>query len=246
MVGLVVTSVAKAAVFEPLTAVLTGKFEQIKSVILNENSSRTNVILGEKNVSLYGGGTIFDEMCGNKTAISLHSFYQINTVQAERAYAIAAEYAQLKRDETLLDLYCGAGTIGLSMARSVKKLIGVEIVPSAIEDAKKNAAENGIENAEFICADAGKAARILYERGESPDVIIADPARKGCSADTLSYMVKMNPSRIVMISCNPATAARDCAILSEMGYVSEKCKAVDFFPGTNHVETVCLMSRKDK
>jgi 23S rRNA (uracil1939-C5)-methyltransferase len=245
MVCLVVTSLKAAAVFKPFAKKLADEYSGIKSVLLNENAKRTNVILGERSELIYGREVIYDVMCGNRISISLHSFYQINTVQAERVYETAAEYAQLSGDEYLLDLYCGAGTIGLSMARRARKLTGIEIVSSAIEDAKKNAVANGIENAEFICADAGKAARLLYSRGETPDVIIADPARKGCTPDALEYMVKMNPKQIVMISCNPATAARDCAILSESGYRAVKCRAADFFPRTCHVETVVLMSRKE-
>lgn len=185
-------------------------------------------------------------MCGNDIEISPLSFYQVNTIQAERLYEIAADYAQLTGKKTLLDLYCGAGTIGLSMSKKVKKLIGVEIIESAIDNAKRNAAANNVTNAEFICGDAGKIAEILYSRGERPDVIIADPARKGCTRDALEYMAKMSPDRIVMISCNHATAARDCAVLEELGYKTVKVKGVDLFGRTGHVETVCLMSRKDK
>ena len=129
------------------------------------------------------------------------------------------------------------------MADSVKKLIGVEIIQSAVDNAEKNAAQNGITNAEYICADAEQAAEMLYQRGERPNVIIADPARKGCTSETLKYMAKMNPDRIVMISCNHATAARDCAVLEKMGYITVKCRAVDMFPRSTHVETVVLMSR---
>lgn len=160
--------------------------------------------------------------------------------------SIAADYAQLTGKETLLDLYCGAGTIGLSMSKKVKKLIGVEIIESAIDNAKRNAAANNVTNAEFICGDAGRIAEILYSRGERPDVIIADPARKGCTRDALEYMAKMSPDRIVMISCNHATAARDCAVLEELGYKTVKVKGVDLFGRTGHVETVCLLSREDK
>ena len=165
-------------------------------------------------------------------------------MQAEKLYGIAREYAGLTDNEILLDLYCGAGTIGLSMADSVKKLVGVEIIPSAIENAKRNAELNGISNVEFICADAGKAAEMLFKRGERPDVIIADPARKGCTPETLEYMAKMSHDRIVMVSCNHATAARDCAALREFGYQTVKCRAVDMFPRTGHVETIVLLQRE--
>ena len=229
-----------------LVGELCKKYADIKSIVFNENSRKTNCILGQKLVTAYGSDTIHDTMCGNDIEISPLSFYQVNTIQAERLYEIAADYAQLTGKETLLDLYCGAGTIGLSMSKKVKKLIGVEIIQSAIDNAKRNAATNNVTNAEFICGDAGKIAEILYSRGERPDVIIADPARKGCTRDALEYMAKMSPDRIVMISCNHATAARDCAVLEELGYKTVKVKGVDLFGRTGHVETVVLMSRKDK
>lgn len=246
MVCFVVTSLKSGMIFKPLADKLAEKFTDIKSIVLNENAKKTNVILGERLKTIYGSDTITDIMCGNKIEISPLSFYQVNTLQAEKLYAIAAEYAALSGGEILLDLYCGAGTIGLSMADKVKKLIGVEIVAPAIENARRNAERNNIENAEFICGDAGKIAGILYSRGERPDVIIADPARKGCTPEALEYMAKMQPDRIVMVSCNHATAARDCAILDKLGYQPIKCRAVDLFPRSTHVETVCLLSRKDK
>ena len=243
MVGLIVTTADCAGTFKPLAKQLSEHFPEIKSVLLNVNSRRTNAILGDRVIPLSGSDRIFDTMCGRRVAISLHSFYQINTLQAERVYRLAAELAGLTGTERLLDLYCGAGTIGLSMADKVSKLIGVEIVPQAVENARENAAANGLTNAEFICADAGKAAAMLLERGELPDVIIADPARKGCTPDTLECMAKMSPRRIVMISCNPATAARDCAALGKLGYRTVCVTAADLFPRTNHVETVVLMTR---
>ena len=243
MLCFVVTNIREGRIFRPLGNELFAKYPDIKSVVLNENPLKTNAILGNKLETIYGNDTITDIMCGNKIEISPLSFYQVNTVQAERLYSIAAEYADLKGSELLLDLYCGAGTIGLSMASKVKKLIGVEVIPQAIENAKRNASANGITNSEFICGDAGKIAELLFNRGERPDVIIADPARKGCTRDTLEYMAKMSPEKIVMISCNHATAARDCAILEELGYKAQKCRAVDLFPRSTHVECVVLMSK---
>lgn len=243
MLCLVVTDIKKAACFDELIAELTKSFPEIKSITLNENPSNTNVILGKKTVTAHGSDTIKDTMCGNLITISPQSFYQVNTLQAERLYAIAREYAQLTENSILLDLYCGAGTIGLSMCKNIKKLIGVEIIPQAIENAKLNARQSGVSNAEFICGDAGKIAKLLFERGERPDVIIADPARKGCDRQSLEYMAKMQPDRIVMISCNHATAARDCAILEELGYKTLKVRGVDMFPRTTHVECVCLLER---
>ena len=244
MVCLVVTNIKKCGKLYGVAGVLLQRFSDIVSIILNENSKNTNVIMGKKFSLLYGKEYITDIMCGNKVKISANSFYQVNTIQAERLYSLAEEYAGLKSNDILLDLYCGAGTIGLSMASKVKKLIGVEIIDSAIENAKENAKSNGIENAEFICGDAGEIAKILYERGERPNVIIADPARKGCDRETLEYMAKMCPDRIVMISCNHTTAARDCAIMGELGYKVEKYRAVDLFPRTTHVETVVQLVRK--
>lgn len=246
MVCIVVTSLAESKCLSDLTNILADKFADVKSIVLNENPKKTNVILGKHFNTVYGSDTISDIMCGNKIILSPQSFYQVNTTQAEKLYAIAAEYAKAGKNDILLDLYCGAGTIGLSMASRFKKVIGVEIIETAIENAKINAKMNGIDNAEFICGDAGKVSEILYERGERPNVIIADPARKGCDRTTLEYMAKMSPDRIVMISCNHTTAARDCAILQELEYEVVKYRAVDLFPRTTHVETVVLMSRTEK
>jgi len=227
----------------PLCERLKEKFEETKSIVMNINPDNTNVILGKRTVNLYGNGCISDTMCGNVIDIAPEAFYQVNTNQAERLYAQATEFAEFKGDELLLDLYCGAGTIGLSMADRVKKLVGVEIIPQAVENAKKNAEINGVENAEFICADAGMAAKQLAKKGLKPDVVVLDPPRKGCDADTLEAVVSMSPQKIVMISCNPATAARDCGVLCEKGYKAQKVRAVDLFPRTTHVECVVLMSR---
>ena len=229
----------------PLCEKLREKFDETKSIVMNINPDNTNVILGKRTVALYGNGCISDTMCGNTIDIAPEAFYQVNTYQAERLYAQAAEFAEFKGDELLLDLYCGAGTIGLSMADRVKKLVGVEIIPQAVENAKKNAKINGVENAEFICADAGKAAKQLAEKCLKPDIVVLDPPRKGCDADTLEAIVSMCPEKIVMISCNPATAARDCGFLSANGYNAEKVRAVDLFPRTTHVECVVLLSRNE-
>ncbi len=220
------------------------EFPEIVSVVLNINHKASNVILGSECITLSGSDVIVDTMCGKTVEISPLSFYQVNTLQAERLYGIAAEYAELTGRETLLDLYCGAGTIGLSMADKVKRLIGVEIVLPAVLNARRNAEGNGIHNAEFICADAGTAAKELIARGDRPDVIIADPARKGCDRLALDAMTELSPGRIVMVSCNHATAARDCAYLSQHGYSVVKCRAVDLFPRTSHVECVVLMARR--
>lgn len=242
MVCLIVTR--KSEKLTPLANQIAKKFKDVKSVVMNINPDRTNVILGKKTSVLFGKGYITDVMCGNKIRLSPESFYQVNSVQAQKLYKIAEEYADFKGDEHLLDLYCGTGTIGLSMARSVKKLIGVEIISQAVKNAEENARENGICNAEFICSDAGKAAKLLAENGEKLDVIILDPPRKGCDNVTLDSVLKMRPKKIVMISCNPATAARDCKYLCDNGYVTVKARGVDLFPRTGHVETVVLLSRE--
>lgn len=226
-----------------LVSMLRERLPQLKTVVLNTNTERTNVITGSLCRTLYGEGFITDELCGLRFRISPLSFYQVNRDQAERLYTKAAEFADLKGDETLLDLYCGTGTIGLSMASRAKSLIGVEIVPQAIEDAKKNARENGITNAEFICADAAAAAYQLDRRGVRPDCIILDPPRKGCDSSLIRTVAGMSPKRVVYVSCDPATLARDVKLFSELGYNMEKAVPVDMFPRTVHVETVVLMIR---
>lgn len=230
--------------FKHISEEISKLFPEIKSIILNINPDKTNVVLGKRNKILFGEGYITDIMCKNKVQISHHSFYQINTSQAEKLYGIVKEYADLNGDETLLDLYCGIGTIGFSLVKNVKKLIGVEIVPDAIENAKLNAKLNGISNAEFICGDAGTVANELIKRGETPDIIIADPARKGCDSVSLDAMLKMNPKKIVMVSCNPTTCARDVKYLCDNGYNAVKGQAVDMFPRTGHVESIVLLSHK--
>ncbi len=243
MVGLVVTKNCHLE-YKPLSDELMSKYNEIKSVMLNINSDNTNVILGKKTLLLAGREYIEDIMCKKRIKLSLQSFYQVNTHQAEKLYSIAAEYAQLSGNETLIDLYCGAGTIGLSMSDKVKKLIGVEVVSQAVDNAKENAKLNNVLNAEFICADAGQAALMLENNNTKPDVVILDPPRKGCDLQTIESVCAMNPDRIVMISCNPATAARDAKIFAEKGYYIKKGRAVDLFPRTTHVECVTLLSRK--
>ncbi|MBE6822643.1 MAG: 23S rRNA (uracil(1939)-C(5))-methyltransferase RlmD [Ruminococcaceae bacterium] len=218
----------------------------LKSVIINVNRERTNVVLGKKCRTVWGEDTITDMLCGLKFHISPLSFYQVNRDQAERLYTIAGEYAGLTGGETLLDLYCGTGTIGLSMAKKAGKVIGVEIVEQAVEDAKRNAERNGIANAEFLCADAAKAADMLKNRGVRPDVVVLDPPRKGCDSSLIETVVKMGPERVVYVSCDPATLARDLKIFAQQGYVPKELTPVDMFPRTSHVECVVLMSRVDK
>ena len=231
---------------EKLIKNLTETDETVCSVVLNINREKTNVILGGQCTTIYGEDYIEDELCGLTFRISPLSFYQVNPTGAKLLYEKAAEMAELKKTDTLLDLYCGAGTIGLSMADKVKKVVGVEIIEQAVENAKENARLNGIENAEFFCSDAAEVSAELFEKGFMPDVIVLDPPRKGCSREMIDTAVKLNPKRIVYVSCDPATLARDCKIFGELGYQTKKAVAVDMFPRTVHVETVCLMSRKEK
>ena len=217
--------------------------ENLHSVQLNINREKTNVILGNKCKLLYGEEYITDILCGVKVRLSPLSFYQVNRATAEKLYAKAAEYAE-PDGKTVLDLYCGAGTIGLSMAHKAKRIIGAEIVPEAIEDAKYNARLNGIENAEFICADAAKAAKLLNEKGLNPDVIILDPPRKGCSPELIDTVAKdFHPERVVYVSCDPATLARDIKLFSEKGYTLKEYTPVDMFPRTAHVECCAMICR---
>ena len=227
---------------------LREQFADIATILLNVNSKNTNVILGTETHTLYGPGYIEDTLCGVPVQLGPLSFYQVNTLAAERLYGIAAQYAQLTPDDLLLDLYCGMGTIGLSMVGRCRELVGVEIVPEAIESAKANAARMGDAVAAkscFFCADAGQAATRLAAEGLHPDVVMLDPPRKGCDEATLSAVVRMAPRRVVYVSCNPATAARDAAWLENNGYHAEKVQPVDLFPRTKHCETVCqLVLRK--
>ena len=225
---------------------LREQFADIATILLNVNSKNTNVILGTETHTLYGPGYIEDTLCGVPVQLGPLSFYQVNTLAAERLYGIAAQYAQLTPDDLLLDLYCGMGTIGLSMVDHCRELVGVEIVPEAIESAKANAARMGDAVAAkscFFCADAGQAATRLAAEGLHPDVVMLDPPRKGCDEATLSAVVRMAPRRVVYVSCNPATAARDAAWLEQNGYHTEKVQPVDLFPRTKHVETVVLLSK---
>lgn len=226
-----------------LVSMLKDHLPQLQTVVLNINTQKTNVITGKECRTLYGEGYITDELCGLQFRISPLSFYQVNRTQAEKLYTYAAGFADMKQDETLLDLYCGTGTIGLTMARQVKRLIGVEIIPQAIEDAKRNAEENGIKNAEFICADAATAAKQLSDRHITPNCIILDPPRKGCDSSLIQTIAEMSPDRVVYVSCDPATLARDVRRFGEVGYTVKKAMPVDMFPRTPHVETVVLMTK---
>ena len=229
---------------DEFTKSVVSKFSEIETVLINVNRRRDNVLLGDEYETLYGNGYIEDTLLGYKFKISPASFYQINHKQTERLYSLVSSLAAPEKEDTVLDLYCGIGTIGLTMAKKVKKLIGIEIVPAAIDNAKENARINGVKNAEFICADAGTGAKMMIERGEKIDTVIVDPPRKGCDKETIEAIKTINPEKIVMVSCNSATLARDLAALSEFGYKIGTVYPLDMFPGTVHVETVALLSRQ--
>ena len=218
---------------------------QLTTVLINRNTARTNVILGRDTRTVLGPGVIEDTLAGVPIQMGVHEFYQVNTPAAELLYTKAKEFARLQPDDFLLDLYCGMGTIGLSMKPHCRRLVGVEVVPQAVEGAKAVAAHLGLppEEADFYCMDAGEAATRLASEGAHPDVIVVDPPRKGCDNATLTAIVQMAPRTLVMVSCNPSTAARDAKFLCEQGYTLEKVQPVDLFPRTRHVEAVLLLTK---
>lgn len=217
--------------------------DKITSIILNINKKRTNLVLGDKNLTLWGKSTISAELCGLKYDISANSFFQVNPIQTEVLYRTAIDFADISPKDTVMDIYCGIGTISLTAAKSAKYVAGIEIVPQAISDAKENAAKNKIANADFFCGSAENLVPELIKKGQKPDIIILDPPRKGSDEKTLSAIISAAPKRIVYVSCNPATLARDARFLAEHGYSLKKATAVDMFPHTTHVECVVLMSR---
>lgn len=225
-----------------LAKALGEKYPEIKGITININKEKTNVIYGDTEIELYGSKTISDTMLGKKFSVSPRSFYQVNTPMAEKLYEIAGILAE-PSGKVVIDLYCGAGTIGLTMADRAKKVIGVEIEKSSVENANLNKKLNNADNAEFYCGDAGKMTDILREKGVKADVVIVDPARKGCDQRTLDNIVSFDPERIVMVSCNPATAARDCKYLEGCGYRTISVQAVDLFSRTVHVECVILLTK---
>ena len=215
------------------------------TLVLSVNTKKGNAVLGDKFVTLYGPGYIEDTLCGLNFRLSPRSFYQVNHHQAQRLYETAISLAGIAKEDTVLDLYCGVGTITLAMASAAGKVIGVEVIPQAVEDARDNAHRNGIENAEFFCGDAGQAALELEKNGVRPDVVVVDPPRKGLNADTIEALSRMAPRRIVYVSCDPATLARDVALLKQRGYTLQSAAAADLFPRCAHVETVaCLGGKK--
>jgi 23S rRNA (uracil1939-C5)-methyltransferase len=219
---------------------------ELKSIVINTNRENTNVILGVRNKTLWGKDTILDNIGPFEFEISPLSFFQVNPIQTEVLYNKALEHASLTGRETVVDAYSGIGTISLFLSQKAKRVIGIEVVPDAVEDAIKNAHRNNIDNVEFIEGEAEKVMPRLYKEGLRPDVIVVDPPRKGCEVDFLETAVGMEPDRIVYVSCNPETLARDLAYLDEKGYRAIEVQPVDMFPQTSHVECCCLLSRTDK
>lgn len=231
---------------EELVKMLRGECEAVTSVILNINTKKSNNVLGNENIALYGNDTIRDTLCGIEFEISPHSFFQINPVMTHKLYNKALELAQLTGEECVMDIYCGIGTISLCAAKKAKSVIGVEIVEAAINDAKKNALANGIENAKFYASSAEDIVPKLIEEGTRPDVVILDPPRKGSDEKTLTAIASASPERIVYVSCNPATLARDAKFLCKNGYSLDCAYGFDMFSNTVHVETVALLKRQLK
>ena len=214
------------------------------TLVLSVNEKPGNVILGDEFITLSGPGYIEDTLCGLTFRLSPRSFYQINHHQAQRLYEAAISLGEISGDDLVMDLYCGVGTITLALARKAKKVIGVEVIPQAIEDARENARRNGIENAEFFCADAGKAALELEKQGIKADVVVVDPPRKGLNADAIEALARISPRRIVYVSCDPATLARDVALLKDRGYQLSKIQTADLFPRCAHIESIALMTKR--
>ncbi len=211
------------------------------TLLLTINTKKGNAVLGDEFITLYGPGFIEDTLCGLSFRLSPRSFYQVNHHQAQRLYEAAISQAQITKEDTVLDLYCGVGTITLAMAKAAGRVIGVEVVAEAVADARENARRNGIMNAEFFCGDAGQAALMLEKQGVKADVVIVDPPRKGLNADTIEALSRFAPRRIVYVSCDPATLGRDVALLKERGYVLQNALAADLFPRCSHVESICTL-----
>ena len=245
--GTLVCIVANGAAPRSLKALvddLTAALPDLQGIVWNENRQRTNVVLGPVFETVWGRGELEETLCGLRFQLSPRSFFQVNRAQAQRLYELALDLADLKETTTALDLYCDTGTITLLMARRAGKVYGVEVIEPAVEDARANARRNGLENAEFLCADAGEAAERFAAEGIRPEVIVVDPPRKGLSPEVVEAMGRMAPDRIVYVSCDPATLARDVTRLREAGYGLRSAQAVDMFPRCAHVETIVLLQRE--
>lgn len=239
-----VTNTEKIEKEQELVSYITLKYKEIKTIVKNINNKNTNVILGRENKVLFGDGYIYDYLGEFKFKISPMSFYQVNPIQTEKLYSKAVEYAGLTGNETVFDLYCGIGTIGIFASKNVKKLYGIETVPEAIEDAWQNAKANNLENAEFFVGDVEKTLpEFIKERNITPDVVFVDPPRKGCDKTALDTLLQIKPKRIVYVSCNPATLARDLKILEEQ-YEIKEISICDMFPFTHHIECIASLTLK--
>ncbi len=237
----VVANTEKLPRARELARIMQAALPGLTTLVHGVHTRPGNAVLGERFHTLLGPGYIEDVLCGLRFRLSPRSFYQVNRAQAERLYEQAVAAAQLNGRETVLDLYCGTGTITLCLARHAARAIGVELVPEAIEDARQNALRNGIANAEFFCADAGEAAQRFAREGVHPDVIVVDPPRKGLSPDAVAAIGLLAPERLVYVSCDPATLARDAARLTQLGFSAQQPVCVDLFPRCAHVETVLSM-----
>lgn len=227
-----------------LVDIILKECPSVIGILLNRNAAKTNVVLGDTYRTLWGSDRLEDTLCGLTFRLSVPSFYQVNRAQAERLYEKAIEFAGLTGEETVLDLYCGAGTITLAMAGRARRVIGAEIVPQAIGDAWENAARNAVTNAEFFCGDASQVAQKLANERLCPDVITVDPPRKGLAPDVIGSIARMAPQRVVYVSCDSATMARDVKHFAPLGYTVQRACAVDMFPRADHVECVCLLTKQ--
>ena len=219
---------------------------EITTIVQNVNSRRTSVVLGEAEKVLYGKGFILDTLCGKTYALSPRSFYQINHDQTEVLYGLAVEAARLTGKEVVLDAYCGIGTIGLTASGRAKQVVGVELNRDAVRDAIGNAKHNGVKNARFFAADATEWISAAAAAGERADVIFMDPPREGSTPQFIESVARMAPKRVVYVSCNPETMARDLALLTKKGYRAEGFTPVDMFPNSEHIEVVCALSRQEQ
>ena len=244
VVTLIVSRSPGAAALEDLRDALRHSCPEMTGLVLNRNTARGNTVLAGEFTTLWGSGDLSEGLCGLRFTLSPRSFFQVNPPQAEKLYETALRYAEIREGTFALDLYCGTGTIGLCMASRGARVIGAEIVPQAVENARRNAEENGLsDRCEFICADASRAAEELRRRELRPEVIVVDPPRKGLAPEVIAAAAGMEPERIVYVSCDPGTLARDIAVFRELGYIAVKGTAVDMFPRTSHVETVCALSK---
>ena len=244
LMAVIVTATKQLPRAKDFVRMMRERLPNLVSVHQNIQTYRNNVIMGRDTQLLWGQPTIIDSLGRLNFHISPRSFFQVNTRQAERLYEQTLAYADLHGTETVIDAYCGTGTITLFLAQKARKVYGIEIVQPAILDARKNARDNNVKNAEFIVGDATAVMPALYKQGIRPDVVVVDPPRAGCTETVLRTFANMKPQRIVYVSCNPATLARDLAILKELGYLAQEVQPVDLFPQTSHVENVCLLKKQ--